>query len=79
MPVQGEVGLLHQEHNKRVEHLKAQHAAWAERQQQQSKEQLMLQQQQMQAQVERLPSPFGTCYHLCSFSSCCQSSTCLHV
>ena len=43
--------MLRREHNVRVQNIKAQHAAWADRQLQQHKEELLRQQQQLEAQV----------------------------
>ena len=49
--LQGEVDVLRREHNTRVQNIKAQHAAWADRQLQQHKEELLRRQQQLEAQV----------------------------
>ena len=49
--LQGEVDVLRQEHNVRVQNIKAQHAAWADRQLQQHKGELLRQQKQVEAQV----------------------------
>lgn len=43
--------MLRREHNVRVQNIKAQHAAWTDRQLQHHKEELLRQQQQLEAQV----------------------------